>query len=274
MRRRTIAHEILLQGVGLHKGTPVELFLRPGEDGIAFTRGGVRIPARAENVVDTRLSTTIGADGVVISTVEHLMSALWGHCLTDCEVEIRGEEIPVLDGSARPFFAAIRDAGLAELPGEVDSLEVREPLRVEDGSSWIEARPGRFALTYEIDFPGTAIGLQRFSFDGSGYDAEIAPARTFGLLCDVEAMHALGLALGGSLDNAVVVDAGRVINPGGFRFPDECVRHKVLDLLGDLWTLGAPLHAEVAAVRASHKLHIALARKIRGAQARVRGGRP
>ncbi len=274
MRRRTIAHEILLQGVGLHRGTPVELCLRPGEGGIVFSRGGVRIPARTEHVVDTRLNTAIGADGAVISTIEHLMSALWGHCLTDCEVEIRGDEIPVLDGSARPFFLAIREAGFAELPGEVDPLTVHQTLRVEDGPSWIEARPGRFSLTYEIDFPGTAIGLQRFSFDGSGYEAEIAPARTFGLLRDVEAMHAQGLALGGSLDNAVVVDGEKVVNPEGLRFPDECVRHKVLDLLGDLWTLGAPLCAEISAVRASHKLHIALAKKICGAQTRVRGGRP
>jgi UDP-3-O-[3-hydroxymyristoyl] N-acetylglucosamine deacetylase len=271
MRRRTIAHEIRIQGIGLHRGTQVELSIRPGEAGIAFTRAGVRIPASAENVVDTTLNTTIGIGGARVSTIEHLMSALWGLCLTDCEVEIHGEEIPVLDGSAKPFFQAICEAGFADLPGEAVPLEVPEVVRIEEGASWIEARPGRFALFYEIDFPGTAIGQQRFFFDGSNYGDEIAPARTFGMLCDVEKMHALGLALGGSLDNAVVVDKERVVNPGGFRFPDECVRHKVLDLLGDLWTLGAPLKAEIRAARASHRLHIALAKKIRGAYSRGRG---
>jgi UDP-3-O-[3-hydroxymyristoyl] N-acetylglucosamine deacetylase len=262
MRRRTIAHEIRIQGIGLHRGTPVELILRPGDDGIAFTRQGVRIPAITENVVDTTLNTTIGAEGARISTVEHLMSALWGHSLTDCEVEIRGEEIPVLDGSARPFFQAIGEAGVAELPFEVDPIVVSGPVRIEEGLSWIEALPGEFSLSYEIDFASAAIGRQRISFDGSGFGTDIAPARTFGLYGDVEKMHAMGLALGGSLDNAVVVDGDSVLNPEGFRFPDECVRHKVLDLLGDLWTLGAPLKAQVRASRASHRLHIALARKI------------
>ena len=126
-------------------------------------------------------------------------------------------------------------------------------------------------MTYEIDFPDRAIGLQRLSFDGSDYGGLIAPARTFGRLCDVEAMRSLGLALGGSLDNAVVVDGEKVLNPEGFRFADECIRHKVLDLLGDLWTLGAPLRAEIRAYRASHRLHIALARKIRGQRFRDRG---
>jgi UDP-3-O-[3-hydroxymyristoyl] N-acetylglucosamine deacetylase len=271
MKRRTIAHDIRIQGIGLHKGTPVELSLRPGEDGIVFTRGGVRIPALCGNVVDTTLNTTIGADGVRISTVEHLMSALWGLCLTDCEVEIDGEEVPVLDGSAQVFFQALAEAGTSELSAEAEPFVVDRVFRAGDNESWIEARPGRFSVTYEIDFPNTAIGQQGFAFDGSGYGDRVAPARTFGMLCDVEKMHALGLALGGSLDNAVVVDGSQVVNPEGFRFPDECVRHKVLDLLGDLWTLGAPLQGEIRARRASHKLHIALAREISAAYAGGRG---
>lgn len=263
MRRRTIAQEIRIQGIGLHRGAPVGLSLRPGEGGIAFTRQGVRIPACTENVVDTTLNTTIGAAGARVSTIEHLMSALWGHSLTDCEVEIHGEEIPVLDGSAQPYYQAMGKAGFTDLPGEIEPLEIVEPIRIEEGASWIEARPGEFSLSYEIDFSCAAIGHQRIFFDGLNYGAEIAPARTFGLLCDVEKMHSLGLALGGSLENAVVVDGGKVLNPEGFRFPDECVRHKALDLLGDLWTLGAPLKAAVSAARASHRLHIALAKKIR-----------
>jgi UDP-3-O-[3-hydroxymyristoyl] N-acetylglucosamine deacetylase len=271
MRRRTIAREIRMQGTGLHRGTPVELFLRPGEAGIAFTKEGVRIPAVPESVVDTTLNTTIGDGPVRVSTIEHLMSALWGHSVTDCEVQILGEEIPVLDGSSAPFFRTIGETGTADLADEAEPIRIGQAIRIEEGASWIEARPGSFGVSYEIEFPSAAIGLQRLFFDGSDYGALIAPARTFGMLCDVEKMRSLGLALGGSLDNAVVVDGDRVLNPGGFRFADECIRHKVLDLLGDLWTLGAPLQAGVRAYKASHRLHIALARKIRELHPRGRG---
>ncbi len=144
-------------------------------------------------------------------------------------------------------------------------LAVREPLRVEEGESWIEAVPGPFSVSYEIEFPSRAIGRQRFVFDGKDFEARIAPARTFGMLRDVDRMREAGLALGGSLENAVVVDEDRVVNPGGVRFPDECIRHKILDVLGDLWTLGAPLQARISAYKASHRLHIALAKKIREA---------
>lgn len=265
MRRRTLGREIHIQGVGLHKGGPAAVSIRPGRDGIVFVKQGERIPASPDNVVDTRLNTTLGKAGVSVSTVEHLMSSLWGLSVTDCEVEIHGEEIPVLDGSALPFYIRILGAGLEDLPGEVLPVHIRDLLRIEEGESFVEASPGLFSITYEIDFPSPAIGRQLFSYDGLNYGTEIAPARTFGMLGDVEKMRSAGLALGGSLENAVVVDEARILNPEGLRFPDEFVRHKILDILGDLWTLGVPLEAGIRAYKASHRLHIALAKKIREA---------
>lgn len=274
MVRRTLAKEVSIEGIGLHRGGPASVRIGPGKQGIVFVKKGVRIPAKPDNVVDTRLNTTIGRDGVSVSTVEHLMSCLWGLKVTDCEVVMEGEEIPVLDGSARPFFALLQEAGTEDLPGEIAPVRIRDVIRIGDGGSWIEAGPGPFSITYEIDFPSLAIGRQRYSFDGSGYGATISQARTFGMLRDVEMMRSLGLALGGSLDNAVVVDDEKVINPEGFRFPDECVRHKILDLLGDLWLLGVPLEGGVRAYKASHRLHIALAKEISKAYSLEGGSRP
>ncbi len=265
MRRRTLKREIRIQGVGLHKGGPAAISIRPGSAGIVFAKQGERIPASPENVVDTRLNTTLGNKGITISTIEHLMSCLWGLSVTDCEIEILGEEIPAVDGSALPFYTRILGAGLEGLPEEALPVRIRDLIRVEEGESFVEAAPGLFSVTYEIEFPSFAIGRQQFSYDGLNYGTEIAPARTFGLLSDVEKMRSAGLALGGSLENAVVVDEAKVLNPEGLRFPDEFVRHKILDILGDLWTLGAPLEAGIRAYKASHRLHIALARKIREA---------
>lgn len=265
MKRRTVSREVCFRGIGIHGGQEATLCIRPGERGIVFLSGPVCIPAVPENVVDTALSTSIGSGGVVISTIEHLMSCLWGLSITDCEIEVSGREIPVADGSASPFYALIRDAGIKELPGETFPVRVREGIRAEEGGSWIEAVPGPFSITYEIDFPSRAIGRQCHCFDGRNYETEVAPARTFGMLRDVERMRSAGLALGGSLENAVVADDDKVLNPEGLRFGNECIRHKILDLLGDLWTIGAPLEAQVRAYKASHRLHIALAKKIREA---------
>ncbi len=265
MVRRTLSKEVHIEGIGLHRGGRALVRICPGNQGIVFVKKGVRVPATPENVVDTRLSTTIGLGGVSVSTIEHLMSCLWGLKITDCEVVIEGEEIPVLDGSAWPFFTRLQDAGTMDLSGEVTPVRIRDAIHLEEGGSSIEAGPGPFRITYEIDFPSRAIGRQRLSFGGADYGEEISKARTFGMLRDVEKMRSAGLALGGSLENAVVVDDEKVINPEGFRFPDECIRHKILDLLGDLWTLGVPIEGDIRAYKASHRLHIALAHEIRKA---------
>jgi UDP-3-O-acyl N-acetylglucosamine deacetylase len=262
MNRQTISKELIIEGTGLHKGTAITLRLKPNSDGIVFIKDGRRIPATPMNIINTRLNTTLGDDYVSISTIEHLMSALYGHRITDCDIYVSGDEMPAMDGSALPFFRLLEEAGIESLGPLCDPIVLASPIRLEDGNACIEAMPGPFSLSYEIDFPDPAIGLQRFSYLGGDFANEIAPARTFGRLQDVEMMRAAGLAQGGGLHNAVVVDHDRIINLEGLRFPDEFVRHKVLDILGDLWTLGTPLEARIIAVKANHALHIRLAKQI------------
>lgn len=262
MKRMTIAQALTIRGTGLHRGGDEEIGLYPSENGIVFIKDGQPIPAIPENVVDTQLNTSIGLNGVKISTIEHLMSAFYGLGITDCTVEVKGDEIPVMDGSALPFVTHIQQAGLEDLGREVTPVVITGTVRAELGGSWVEVSPGSFSVSYEIEFAEQAIGLQRMSFDGDGYIREIAPARTFGLLKDVETMRSMGLALGGGLHNAVVVDGKDVLNPEGLRFADEFVRHKILDILGDLWILGAPVMGRVRAFKANHRLHIECAKKI------------
>ncbi len=264
MKRKTIAQELAIQGTGLHRGGDIEIVLYPSDAGIVFIKDGVHIPAIPQNVVDTTLNTTIGLNGVRISTIEHLMSVFYGLGISDCTIEVKGDEIPVMDGSALPMVRHIQEAGLKDLGCDVLPVVITDTVRAEQGESWIEVAPGRFSVSYEIEFAAPAIGLQRYSFDGSNYISEIAPARTFGLLKDVEAMRSMGLALGGGLHNAVVVDGEEVLNPEGLRFADEFVRHKILDILGDFWILGAPVTGRIRAFKANHRLHIECIKKIHG----------
>ena len=262
MERKSIAQPVIIKGTGLHRGNLINLTIRPHDKGIIFVRQGIKITASPDNIVDTRLNTTLGLGGVSISTIEHLMSALFGLGITDCKVEVSGDEIPAMDGSALPFVEHLEQAGIISLESELSSIVIQSSLNVMRGDSWIKASPGKFRVSYEIDFPGAAIGRQCMEYTGNRYVHDIAPARTFGRLADVEKMRAQGLAMGGGLHNAVVVDNEKVLNPGGLRFADEFVRHKVLDILGDLWTLGAPLEAEIRAYKANHELHIELAKII------------
>ncbi len=201
-------------------------------------------------------------NGAAVGTIEHLMAALYGLGITDLDIEVEGGEAPAMDGSAKPFLMIIGDAGRRPLGIERPPIVLDRRLRFGGDDSWIEAAPGEFAVHYEIDFPDKAIGRQRFEFNGAGFASEIAPARTFGRMKDVDAMRAMGLARGGGLHNAVVVDGGAVLNPEGLRFADEFVRHKVLDLLGDLWTLQTQVVADIRACRANHSLHALLARAL------------
>lgn len=264
MQRSTIQKPVTIEGIGLHKGSPIVLNLKPSDAGLIFVRAGVQIPATAAYVVDTRLNTTLGNAGLTLATVEHCLSACAGLGLTDATIEVAGDEMPALDGSARLFAAAILKAGLEPLAGTYPELKLHETVRVEQGDSFVEARPGSFRIAYSIDFAEKAIGSQSFVYAGDDYLSLIAPARTFGRLKDIETMRSLGLSLGGSLENAVVVDEDQILNPEGLRFADEFVRHKILDLLGDLWTLGATLEADIRAHKASHRLHIELVRQLAG----------
>jgi len=265
MKRKTIERSVSIGGFGLHSGQYTEITLSPSERGIIFVHNNMEIPAIPENVFDTRLNTTIGKDDVRISTVEHIMSALYGLGITDCRIEVRGEELPSMDGSALPFIRMIQNAGRIELDDKLNPILIEHPLEVNQGNAWIRVDPGPFSLKYTIDFEEPSIGRQSYLFKGKAHDSyikDIAPARTFGRLSDIERMRSMGLALGGGFHNAVLFTREHVLNPEGLRFVDECVRHKILDILGDLWLLGTPVTGEIQAYRANHQLHLEFALRI------------
>jgi UDP-3-O-[3-hydroxymyristoyl] N-acetylglucosamine deacetylase len=258
----TLKREVTLVGMGLHSGRPARMVLRPATSGgIRFRRVDVAdrdniIPARWDNVTDTRLNTLISnAAGVSVGTVEHVMAALAGTGVTHALVDIDGPEVPIMDGSAKRFVQAIRRAGLVTVPGALRAIRVLKPVREEQDGVVAELAPAvALTIDFEINFPDAAIGHQakRLAMANGAFVHELADCRTFCRRADVEAMQAQGLALGGSLDNAVVVEGGAVLNPGGFRRADECVRHKMLDALGDLALAGAPILGAYRGVRAGH----------------------
>jgi UDP-3-O-[3-hydroxymyristoyl] N-acetylglucosamine deacetylase len=270
LHQRTLRRACQCVGIGLHTGRPVALSLlpAPADHGLVFARAddrGRRIRALAENVVHTHFATTLAEGGASIATTEHLLSAMNAAGVHNALIEVDGPEVPILDGSAAPFLLMLREAGIQELAAPCRPVVIDEPLSLSENGSTIRVEPAvSFEVDYRVEFQHPVIGGQRFQgrIDLGSYIEEIAPARTFCLLRDVEAMRRQGLALGGSLDNAVVVGDHGVLNDA-LRFPDEFVRHKVLDLVGDLALLGAPLLGRVVAVRAGHRLHTLLARAIR-----------
>jgi len=260
LKKRTIEREIIFSGVGVHTGQKVNLRLKPSSSGqIIFRRldlGGEEVDldyrkAKAEN------SSLLQKDSTVIRTVEHLLATLYVFGLDSLEIEVDGEEIPAGDGSSRPFVDLIEQAGVAFLAEEKRVIRVKRPVRVENNGAWISFSPDSdLYVLYTIDYPHPLIGTQRYqSYLGlKKFKEEIAPARTFGFLRDVPAMLARGLARGGSLENAIILDDRGIVNPP-LRFPDEFVRHKVLDLIGDLALSGQPLLGRVEVSRGGHKLH-------------------
>jgi UDP-3-O-[3-hydroxymyristoyl] N-acetylglucosamine deacetylase len=277
-RRRTLRAEIGCVGIGLHSGRRVALTLRPAASGtgILFRRTdiGLEIPARFDHVVDTRLCTALGSPDqpeARIGTVEHVMAALAGCGVDDAVVELDGPEVPILDGSATPFVFLIECAGLTAHGGFAESIEVLRRVRVREGegpgAAWAELAPGRgdrLEASLTIDFPSTAIGRQSLSLrlGPQEFRADLADARTFTMAEDVARLRAVGLAQGGSLANAVVVDGPLVLNPGGLRRPDEFVRHKMLDVVGDLALAGAPLRGRFTGYRSGHALNNRLLRAL------------
>ncbi|TCZ63171.1 UDP-3-O-acyl-N-acetylglucosamine deacetylase [Roseicella aquatilis] len=281
-RRRTLKAAIGCVGIGLHSGRRVQLTLRPAAPGagITFRRTDIRveIPALYDHVVDTRLCTALGAPGAPqhrIGTVEHVMAALAGCGVDDAVIELDGPEVPILDGSAGPFVFLIDCVGLVAHGGlgaaRAEAIEVLRPVRVREGdgpdAAWAELLPAitnRFDATLTIDFPDTAIGRQSLALrlTPHAFRDALAEARTFTMAEDVERLRAAGLALGGSLANAVVVDGPLVLNPGGLRRPDEFVRHKMLDVIGDLALAGAPLHGRFNGHRSGHALNNRLLRAL------------
>jgi UDP-3-O-[3-hydroxymyristoyl] N-acetylglucosamine deacetylase len=267
-RRQSLARTVSARGHGLHSGKPARVTLRPAEpgSGIVWVAGEagrrVEIPTRVEHVVSTRAATTLARDGVRVGTVEHLLAALAGLGVDDLRVELEGEELPALDGSAAGFVALLREAGVVERGGAVEPLCVTRPLELRRGEARARVLPApRLSLACVVDFAHPAIGRQDARLDPlspAAFASEIAPARTFGFVRDVEALRAAGLARGASVENTLVFDDERVLNPDGARWPDEPARHKLLDLVGDLALLGRPLAARVEVERGGHGLHLAL----------------
>ena len=273
LRQRTLRTATRTTGVGLHTGARVELVLRPAppDTGIVFHRTDlvppVAIPASATQVGDTRLSSTLREGAATVSTVEHLMSALAGLGIDNLHVDVAGPEIPIMDGSAGPFVFLLQAAGIAEQAAPKRYLRIVAPVEVRDGDKWARFEPhDGFRLDFTIDFPHPVFGSENrhvvIDFAEHSYVREVARARTFGFMQDVEAMRAAGLGLGGSLQNAVVLDEVRVLNSEGLRYDNEFVRHKVLDAIGDLYLLGHPLIGQYTAYKSGHALNNALARAL------------
>jgi UDP-3-O-[3-hydroxymyristoyl] N-acetylglucosamine deacetylase len=266
--RRTLRRPIGCTGIGLHSGKPVrlELLPAPAGHGISFRRTdvGVEIAASVENLGKLDHATSLIRDGVSIDTVEHLLSALHGLGVDDVKVEVSGPEVPILDGSAAPFVLLIHEAGLRPQRLARRYLKVLKPVEVVRGGKWARFTPAdHLRITYSIGFDHPLLRQQSFSLRVSptSFAEEIAPARTFGFLRDVETLRRNGLALGGSLENAVVIGESGVLN-NKLRFEDEFVRHKILDAIGDLALVGHPLLGHLEASKAGHALHAALVQEL------------
>jgi UDP-3-O-[3-hydroxymyristoyl] N-acetylglucosamine deacetylase len=269
-KRRTLARAVSLEGIGLHSGAAVRLRLSPApaETGIVFVRtdgGNARIPALLEYAGPSFYATVLQKDDVTVSTIEHLMAALYALQVDDLEIEIDGAEVPILDGSSRPFVEAIQGAGWREHDVVRQYIHIVKPIAITHEDKSISIRPcGEYRVTYAIDFDHPALGYQELTaslWRGDQFAEKLAPARTFTFEREVQALRERGLALGGSLDNAVVVGERGILN-ADLRYPDEFVRHKMLDLTGDLSLLGHPILGHVVAYRAGHDLHARLARRI------------
>lgn len=277
----TIQKPVSVEGVGLHTGQPsrVTLLPAPPNTGIVFRANddhGTLIPASPDHVVDTHFATTLGVNGVRIRSVEHLLAAAAALGVDNLVVEVEGEEVPALDGSSKPFVDLLYAAGKSVLPVPRWPLVIEKPIRVDDGARWVQVLPSEsFRISYTLDHEHPAVGTQALSFACTErrFVEEVAPARTYGFLKDVNTMRKNGLARGGSLDNAVVVGRRAVLN-GSLRYKDEFVRHKILDLIGDLGLIGRPLIGHVVARNAGHALNHQLALAIQqecAEPARTRG---
>ena len=273
INQRTLKNVIRATGVGLHTGEKVYLTLRPApvDTGVVFRRIDldmpVEVPARADNVGDTRLSTSLEKDGIKISTVEHLMSAFAGLGIDNAYVDLTAPEVPIMDGSAGPFVFLLQSAGIQEQSSAKKYIRIRKKLRIEDGDKWAQFKPlDGFKVSFTIDFDHpvikNAVQIATVDFSTTSFVKEISRARTFGFMHDLEALRNAGLARGGSLDNAIVMDNYHILNEDGLRYEDEFVKHKVLDAIGDLYLLGHPLIGEFSAYKSGHELNNRLLRKL------------
>ena len=262
MYQTTIKKTVELVGIGLHKGSPVKLKLEPLEanTGIVFYRSDVEIaiPLLPENVVDTKMATVIGKDGYVISTIEHLLSAVYAYGIDNLKVTVDADEVPVMDGSSASFCMLLDEAGLQELDSPKKIMRIKKDIIVQEGDKYVKLSPSPdLQYDFRIKFPHPAIQNQEYvlEFTKEGYKNEISRARTFGFLHEVQYLRSKGLALGGSLENAIVLDEKKVLNPEGLRFSDEFVRHKILDAIGDMSLIGMNFVGNYEALAGSHDLN-------------------
>lgn len=267
----TIKKEVSLSGIGLHSGRGARIILKPSspDSGVIFRRIDIippcEIKAHISSVVDAQLATTLGRDGVTISTTEHLLAALYGMGIDNVSIEIDSSEVPIMDGSAAPFIELIKVAGKKEQEVPRRFIQILRPLKIKAQEAEISIIPSKgFKITYTIDFNHQLIANQscRLHFSEVTFEREIGKARTFGLLKDLQYLKSKGLAKGGSIDNSIVVGDDYILNEDGLRYPEEFVRHKVLDLIGDTALLGRPLIGHIIAYKSGHFLHHQLIREI------------
>ena len=262
MYQTTIKKSVELVGIGLHKGSPVRLKLEPLESnsGIVFYRSDVdvSIPLIPENVVDTKMATVIGKDGYVISTIEHMLSAVYAYGIDNLRVIVDADEVPVMDGSSASFCMLLDEAGVIELDIPKKVMKIIKEIEVKEGEKYVKLSPSPdLSYDFTIKFPHPVIQKQEYvlKFTKESYKNEIARARTFGFLHEVQYLRSKGLALGGSLENAIVLDDKKILNPEGLRFPDEFVRHKILDAIGDMSLIGMNFIGNYEAMAGSHDLN-------------------
>ncbi|MGL4264996.1 MAG: UDP-3-O-acyl-N-acetylglucosamine deacetylase [Afipia sp.] len=264
-RQTTLRSQVTVTGIGVHSGSPVSVTIGPAEinSGFIFTRADREVAAIAASVIATDFATVLGDhQGPLVSTAEHVLAALRGMGVDNATIEVDGPEVPIMDGSAAPFVDAIDRAGIVQQNAARRFIEVLKPVQVEMGESFGELRPhaGGFRAELEIDFANSSIGRQAYALDldAGSFRRDICRARTFGCVGDVNKLWSAGYALGASLENSVVFDDTRVLNTEGLRYADECVRHKVLDVVGDLALAGLPLIGLYRSVRGGHKLNHAV----------------
>lgn len=262
MRQTTIAKKVHNVGIGLHKGEPIRLTLEPLEagSGIVFYRSdlGISFKAEPKNVINTQMATVVGSEKGYISTIEHLMSAINAYGIDNIRIIVDANEIPVMDGSSASFCMLLDEAGVRELDANKKALIIKRAVEIREGDKLVRLSPSKSPkFDYTIKFSHPLIGTQHhiFEFSKKSYVKEISRARTFGFLKDVQALRSMGLALGGSLENAVVIDENKILNPEGLRFENEFVRHKILDAIGDLALVGAPILGDYTAFAGSHDLN-------------------
>jgi len=262
MYQTTIKKPVELVGIGLHKGSPVRLKLEPldSNSGIVFYRSDVDVAIALipENVVDTKMATVIGRDGYVISTIEHLLSAIYAYGIDNLKVIVDADEVPVMDGSSASFCMLLDEAGLEEQDKPKKVMRIKKDILVQEGDKYVKLSPSPdLKYDFRIKFPHPAIQNQDYvlEFTKESYKNEISRARTFGFLHEVQYLRSKGLALGGSLENAIVLDEKKVLNPEGLRYTDEFVRHKILDAIGDMSLIGMNFVGNYEALAGSHDLN-------------------